>query len=438
MLVRRLKRRKNSFFGVFNMYPERILRRSVEVLQMFLGMLRKLRNIADTYSNSLASEGFTRFFGMLKEELSDGYFVSVQRHLKELKFRYGILMSAQLGEGNKGGNYLLRKQPVREQSWIEWLWAHVLSNWVFRYPGYTYYLHPRDESGARALAELRQRGLNPVANALAQSVDHILNFFKMLRTEMAFYTGCVNLHEQLARKGEPVCFPVPAGPDERRRSAKGLYDVCLALHLGQRVVGNELHADKKNVVVITGANQGGKSTFLRGVGLAQLMMQCGMFVPAEFFCASVCYGISTHFKREEDATMTKGKLEEELSRTSDIVDHVTSHSLILFNEAFAATNEREGAQIAGQIVRALSEKQVAVFFVTHLYEFSRSLYDSRLESAVFLRAERKTDGGRSFKIREGEPLQTSFGRDLYEKIFGAESEDHVTAWPVGRQPSMVE
>jgi MutS domain V len=75
--------------------------------------------------------------------------------------------------------------------------------------------------------------------------------------------------------------------------------------------------------MITGANQGGKSTFLRSVGVAQLMMQCGMFVAAESLRASVVDGVFTHFKREEDATMERGKLDEELSRMSDIVDAIT-------------------------------------------------------------------------------------------------------------------
>ncbi len=52
------------------------------------------------------------------------------------------------------------------------------------------------------------------------------------------------------------------------------------LRTDHRIVGNDLDGDKKDLVVITGANQGGKSTFLRSIGLAQLMMQCGMFVPA--------------------------------------------------------------------------------------------------------------------------------------------------------------
>ena len=65
--------------------------------------------------------------------------------------------------------------------------------------------------------------------------------------------------------------------------------------------------------MITGANQGGKSTFLRSVGLAQLMMQCGMFVAAESLRASVGQRLFTHYKREEDAAMESGKLDEELA-----------------------------------------------------------------------------------------------------------------------------
>ena len=220
------------------------------------------------------------------------------------------------------------------------------------------------------MSELKDRGINLVANALAQSADHILSFFNMLRTELAFYVGCLNLHEQLAQMGEPISFPLPVTSSERRHSFQELYDVCLALTMKQKIVGNDVNADNKDLVIITGANQGGKSTFLRSIGLAQLMMQCGMFVPAESFCANICDGLFTHYKREEDATMKSGKLDEELSRMSDIVDNITSNSMSLFNESFAATNEREGSEIARQIICALLEKRIKIFFVTHLYEFA--------------------------------------------------------------------
>ena len=186
----------------------------------------------------------------------------------------------------------------------------------------------------------------------------------------------------------------------------------------RRVVGNDGDADYKDLVIITGANQGGKSTFLRSIGLSQLMMQCGMFVPAEAFCANLCANLFTHYKREEDVSMKSGKLDEELSRMSDIVDHITSNSMVLFNESFAATNEREGSEIARQIVSALLERRIKVFYVTHLYEFAHSFYDKGMENAIFLRAERQADGTRTFKLIAGEPLQTSYGEDLYKGIFG--------------------
>jgi len=414
LAVGTIEAEKKAYWSLFN-YPDAILRRSIEVLQLFVGMLTKLRNIADEHAEKFDSEGFKALFAMLKRELSDDYFAEVQSHLKRLKFRGGILVSGELGKGNKGVNYILRRRGDQKLNWVNRILAP-------QSPSYSFHLHPRDESGARALSELRDRGVNLVANALAQSTDHILSFFSMLRTELAFYIGCLNLHGQLTKKGEQMCFPLPVAVDERHHSFAGLYDVCLTLSLEHRVVGNDVNADEKDLVIITGANQGGKSTFLRSVGLAQLMMQSGMFVPAQSFCSNVCNGLFTHYKREEDVTMKSGKLDEELNRMSDIVDHVTPNSMLLFSESFAATNEREGSEIARQIVRALLEKRIKVFFVTHLYELAHGFYDKKMENALFLRAERRPDGSRTFKLIEGEPLQTSYGEDLYCRIFSSKDD----------------
>jgi len=401
---------KKSYWSFFSKYPGAILSRSIEVLQMSVGVLKRLRNVADEHADKFDSKGFRAFFAMLKRELGDEYFGCVENHLKELKFRDGVLMSAELGKGNKGTNYVLRQSQEKKQSWMERIFAK-------KPPVYTYNIHPRDESGFRALSELRERGINLVANALAQSTDHILSFFNLLRTELAFYVGCLNLHGQLAQMGEPISFPLPTASSERRQSFNELYDICLALTMKQKIVGNDVNADNKDLVIVTGANQGGKSTFLRSIGLAQLMVQCGMFVPAESFCSNICDGLFTHYKREEDATMKSGKLDEELSRMSDIVDHITSNPMLLFNESFAATNEREGSEIARQITCALLEKGMKIVFVTHLYEFAHGFVDKRMENAIFLRAERQADGGRTFKLVEGEPLQTSYGEDLYRALW---------------------
>jgi len=419
--IESIEKRKEHWWGFSSRYPSSILYSSVEALKMLVGQLRKLKSIAGEHAHRFESEGFARFFAMLENELDDEYFARVVEHLGELKFRKGVLISAGLGKGNKPFNFVLHKPSDKRQSWLRRILGQRTQVCTFR-------LHPRDENGAKALSDLKDRGLNLVADALAQSAEHVLSFFRMLRTELAFYIGCLNLNGQLVREEEPTCFPEPAAFGERKHSCRGLYDVCLALNMTQRVVGSDVNADRRDLVIITGANQGGKSTFLRSVGLAQLMMQAGMFVAAESFCSDVCDRIFTHYRREEDTTMKSGKLDEELSRMNDIADNVSSNSMILFNESFSATNEREGSEIAGQITSALVEKGVKVFFVTHLYEFAHSQYSRKMGNAVFLRAERTPDGARTFKLIEGEPLLTSFGEDLYSRVFNEYSSDsHLAA-----------
>ena len=409
--VELIENKKRHWLGVFSRYSGGILYEAVNLLRILVALLSKLKRVADEHSDKFESAGFVAFFAMLKRELEDVYFASIESHLKELGFHEGVLVSAELGKGNEGANYVLRKSLRNKPGWFQRIFTR-------QPPAYTFRIDPRDETGSRVLGELRDRGINQVANAAAQSTDHILSFFVMLRTELAFYLGCVNLHRQLAWKGAPVCFPVPTSVGARKHSCVGLRDASLALTLNQGVVGNDLDADGKNLVIITGANQGGKSTFLRGIGLAQLMMQCGMFVAAESFSAGICRSLFTHYKREEDATMKRGKFDEELNRMSGIADALTPDSMLLFNESFAATNEREGSEIARQIIRAMLETRVKIFFVTHLYEFAHGLWEDKMDSALFLRAERQTDGRRTFKLVPGEPLQTSFGADLYEEIFG--------------------
>jgi DNA mismatch repair ATPase MutS len=389
--------------------PRLILSRAVEALQIFLGALKTLRSIADQDADKFESEGFAEFFARLKREISNEYLGEIEEHLEELSSRDEVLIGARLGKGNRGSNYVLLK-PNKQKNWFERVFGRGPK-------AYTFSIDDRDETAVEKVVELRNRGIDSVANATAQSVDHVLSFLIMLQTELAFYLGCINLHDRLVEIGEPTCLPSPASAGESRLSSEGLYDVSLALSMGQQVVANDIVADNKSLIMVTGANKGGKTTFLRSVGLSQMMMHCGMFVPARSFSASLCAGLFTHFKRKEDISMESGKLDEELDRMSQIADHLSANSLVLLNEAFAATNEREGSEIARQIVEALSEKHVRVIFVTHLYQFAHDFYAKRPEGTLFLLAERKPDGTRTYKLTKGEPLYTSYGIDLYNRIF---------------------
>lgn len=185
--VEAIEGEKQVYRGYFSDYPGAKLQRAIDVMQIFVGMLRRLRDAAAQHAGEFRSAGFAALFNALERELGEDYFAVVQRHLAELKLRNGVLISARLGQGNKGVQYTLRKPPQRSR------WSRMASLFAGKGRVYSFRIADRDESGARALSDLRDRGISLVANALARSVDHILGFFSALRTELGFYIGCLNL-----------------------------------------------------------------------------------------------------------------------------------------------------------------------------------------------------------------------------------------------------
>ena len=86
------------------------------------------------------------------------------------------------------------------------------------------------------------------------------SFFTMLQGELAFYVGCLNLYDKLKTIGMQVCISGLLPKECESRSYDKLYDVSLVLTKNSDVVGNTLNAEDKRLYIITGANQGGKST----------------------------------------------------------------------------------------------------------------------------------------------------------------------------------
>lgn len=410
--VETVEGKKKRYISVLRNYPSGTLYDAIHALEFLVEMLRKLTDFGSANASRFQSRGFVAFFAMLCEEFTEAYFAGIERHLSVLRFRWGVPISAALGNGNEGIDYVLHEPLGKQPNWLQRIFGK-------RSPGYTFRLADRDEAGARILSEMRDRGINLVANALAQSTDHVLSFFAILRAELGFYIACLNLHERLASRGAAISFPQPLPPNQRKHNFGELRDPCLMLAIDRPVVANTLNADGKNLVVITGANQGGKSSFLRSVGLAQLMMQCGSFVAAKSFAANMVSSLHTHYKREEDSTMRRGKLDEELSRASEIVEGIAPNAMVLFNESFSSTNEREGSEIAMQIVGALADSGMKIFIVTHLYEFAHKMFENGRHDSAFLRAERQSNGARTFRLVEDQPLNTSYGSDMYTQVFGA-------------------
>ncbi|MDR0917303.1 MAG: hypothetical protein LBN02_09000 [Oscillospiraceae bacterium] len=377
-------------------------RSALAFLNSFIGSLMALRQVADKNLNGFESEGMRNLLTMFQREMDDKYFKQVRVSLTELDDAEGeTLISAKLGHYLQGVDYVMRKlERGDKRSW------RLTSGYEI------------PEKQIHLLDDLRNRtnrAINGVSNTLSQAAKNLQGFFTSLREELAFYIGCLNIEDALRELGMPMCVPKMNPMDSKKREWRDQYDVSLALTRRTKVVPGVFSDPGAKLYLITGANQGGKTTFLRGIGQAQLMAQCGMVVGAESCEMPLRRGLFTHFRREEDSRMKSGKLDEELTRLARALDFVGPGTTVMFNESFASTNEREGSEILRQITDAFVENGVEVFSVTHLFAYA-DVYKDDPETR-FLRAERLPSGERTFKIVPGEPLRTAFGEDLYNKIF---------------------
>jgi DNA mismatch repair ATPase MutS len=210
------------------------------------------------------------------------------------------------------------------------------------------------------------------------------------------------------------------------------YNLNLALHQrthaadSAHIVTNDVHlGDDGRIGILTGPNQGGKTTYTQMLGLCQILAQAGIWVPAARARISPVDNIYTHYPLEEQVAKGTGRFGDKAQRLSQIFSRGTRHSLILLNESLASTNAGESLYIAQDIVRALRRLGARAMFATHLHELAADLAalnastggDSLIVSLVASRRETDGDGSldgslRSYKIVLGPPLGRSYAREI--------------------------
>ena len=261
---------------------------------------------------------------------------------------------------------------------------------------------------------LKEFTMQQILKIFSGYLNQMMKFFEHFSEEIAFYRGIVNFMARMHELTIPLSMPVPQPIGTKDTKFKDLYELSMAIYLQSKPVGNTLELNDTVLTLITGANQGGKSTFLRSYGIAQILMQCGMPVPAKEFRAPIYRQVFTHFTRREDEQLNSGRLREELQRMSNMVKAAGPNCIFLLNESFASTTEKEGSKIAEGILRAFYEKDITTIMVTHLFQLAKTLYAKELKGTAFLVAERKPGGARTYRMLPGEPGYTSYGTDLFE------------------------
>ena len=257
-----------------------------------------------------------------------------------------------------------------------------------------------------------------VQTYVLENTEFLLN----LMPEFEFLVKGTNMLRALRDKGCVLSLPEIRPVEERAFSATGLYNPCVALKIEDEIVANDVVFDENaTIYVLSGPNRGGKSVITCAIGLAQVMMQLGMYVPAENAVMSPVDGIYTHFPTGADDTIDKGRLGEECARLSEILDCVTANSLVLLDESLSSTGSFEASYIAAEVLGGLAHVGCRCLFSTHLHELAAEIDNINARSKASggvaidtLVAGIKGEGKRSFKITRAKPDGKSYARDIAE------------------------
>jgi DNA mismatch repair protein MutS len=274
------------------------------------------------------------------------------------------------------------------------------------------------------LERLIMQSTQPVARALARYVRISSSPLNGLENELAFYTAAASLIRRLATRGITFCQPVIAPADERFSHIEVLVNLHLALReTAQIPVGNDLTFDDQGrIAVLTGPNSGGKTTYVQAVGLAHMLFQAGLPIPAHSARISPVDAIFTHYPVLETH---QGRLVEEATRLRQICLQATRYSLVLLNESLASTTAGEAFYLAQDLLNGLRVIGVRAVYATHLVELAEHLAEfatiegeSDLYSLVagvrLVEDESKAElhATPTFKIARGMPQGRGYAREI--------------------------
>ena len=230
--------------------------------------------------------------------------------------------------------------------------------------------------------------------------------------EVTFYLSYCSLQREMEEQGYK--FTTPERCEDGVMSAEGLYDLALAivnLNTDKEIIPNDFHYDKgERFYVLTGPNQGGKTTFARSLGQLVYLTKMGLDVPAAFAKVPYFPDIQTHFSVEESVETGFGKLKEELTRLSPMMYENKRGTFVVINELFTTAASYDALIMGKRVLKHFVELGCMGIYVTHLKELA-----DEQEGVVSLRAMLDENRVQTFEIRRGKAEDTPCAENLVNK-----------------------
>lgn len=265
----------------------------------------------------------------------------------------------------------------------------------------------------KVIQGLIDRHFVPIVRTYA---DHIRELCS-LREPLDFYSGFAEYFVALKERGFDVCRPTLLPVEERRMAVTKARNPLLkeAGKDGHKVVPNDIgYMASQNMFVMTGPNNGGKTTYVTTVGLVQLLAQKGLFVPAKSAEVSFVDGVYTHFVSPDDITQGEGRYRNELRRIKEIFQQATPYSLVILDEPCGGTSYEEGIRQSLVILDGFHELGSATYLTTHMHLLAKEVDGGRYPAARNFSVDCEYDGKRvnyTYRVVPG-----AFGKSYGEEI----------------------
>ncbi|TNJ64259.1 hypothetical protein FE784_20935 [Paenibacillus hemerocallicola] len=436
--------------------PLRKIAWQMEALEVYVQNVATLKTMSSKFKQTVKSEGLRRLFASIESIAEEDGYRALAAALPDYRLKLQGISSVTIGvnldhelKPAEAIILSLDSKPFknRKSSLLSSLFG--MKSVEEPYEGISPFQNIKklnhsalDTALLKSLEEVFNDALLPIGNAMKRFIEVNIPAITELEMEIGYYVGAAKFCKLLESAGLTMCKPELAPVEERICRIHNMIDVNLALGLTRQHPGIELHrtivandvefGSDGRVFILTGPNQGGKTTYTRAIGVAQILCQAGLFVPGSRAVLSPVDGLYTHFSEEEKPNIDNGRLGEESRRLHGIFMNATRHSLILLNESLSSTSSRDSLYVARDIVKAMKVLGCRAVYATHLLELAAGVDQINAELpgddlviSMVAGVERERDeesrpgqkARRTYKIKPGPPNEMSFAKDI-ARLYG--------------------
>lgn len=407
----------------------------LEAVAIYCGAVRRLA--ADLLVADLRSRGLLAFREYLAEYVESSTFHSLASSTEELKNALaGITYNLRI-EGKRIHVSRYESEPdygADVLDTFEKFKQGAAKEYKFKFPSSSDMNHV-EAAILDLVARLYPDVFSSLEDHYSRNRDYIDGTVARFDREVQFYTACLEYVERLTKAGLPVCHPIVTNRS-KEVYGKGVFDLALADRLvreNKPVITNDFHLENpERIIIVSGPNQGGKTTFARTFGQLHYLAAIGCPVPGKESRLFLFDRLFTHFEREEDIRNLSGKLEDDLLRIHRIFKSATPNSILIMNESFLSTTLTDALFLSKRILErvvALDMLCISVTFLDELSSFSPtavsmvSTVDLRDPALRTFKVVRRPADGLAYAVAIAEKYNLSYS-DITKRI-GANARERV-------------